>query len=131
MEDLLGFIFELLFEALFELILGVIVAGAYRALRRFFVTARRGNPMTATSVLIIVGFVLGFLSLLVFPHPLVPPSRLHGISLIISPVIMGLAMAAIGRGARRRGRVPVRIESFGYGFAFAFAFALVRLLMLR
>ena len=131
MEDLLGFIFELLFEALFELFLGVAVAGAYRALRHFFVIARRGNPIAATVVLIIVGFALGFLSVLVFPHPLVHPSKLHGISLIISPVITGSAMAAIGRGIRRRGRVPVRIESFGYGFAFAFAFALVRFLLVR
>jgi hypothetical protein len=38
-------------------------------------------------------------------------------------------MAAIGRGVRRRGSIPVRIESFGYGYTFAFAFALVRILM--
>jgi hypothetical protein len=56
---------------------------------------------------------------------------MHGISLLISPLLTGLAMATVGRGVRRRGRAPVRIESFGYGFAFAFAFALVRFLMVR
>jgi hypothetical protein len=130
MEEFLGFILELLLEAGFEFILGATVAGAYRGFRHLSVTARRGNPIAATAILIIIGLALGLLSVLVFPHPLVHPTRLHGISLIISPVITGLAMAAIGRGVQRRGRVPVEIESFGYGFAFAFAVALIRLLVI-
>jgi hypothetical protein len=131
MEDLLGFIFELLFEALFEIVLSAIVAGVYRSLRHFWITARRGNPLAAAALLVIVGLALGFLSVLIFPHPLVHPPKLHGISLLISPLLAGLAMAAIGRGVRRRGRAPVRIESFGFGFAFAFAVALIRYLMIR
>ena len=131
MEDLLGFILELLFEALFEFILGAIVAVAYRLLRHFRVTARRGNPILATAMLITIGLFLGFLSVLFFPHPLVHPSKLHGISLLISPALTGLGMAAIGSRVRRRGRLPVQIESFGYGFAFAFAIALIRFLSVR
>lgn len=119
MEDLLGFIFELLFEALFEIVLSAIVAGVYRSVRHFRVTARRGNPIVAAVLLVIVGLVLGFLSVLIFPHPLVHPSKVHGISLLISPLVAGIAMAAVGRGVRRRGRAPVQIESFGFGFAFA------------
>jgi hypothetical protein len=131
MEDLLGFILELLFEALFEIVLSAIVAGVYRSLRHFWITARRGNPIAAAVLLVIVGLALGFLSVLIFPHPLVHPSKVHGISLLISPLLAGLAMAAVGRGVRRRGRAPVRIESFGFGFAFAFAVALIRYLMTR
>jgi hypothetical protein len=131
MEDLLGFIFELLCEALFEICLSAIVAGVYRSVRHFRVTARRGNPIAAAVLLVIVGLALGFLSVLIFPHPLVHPSRLHGISLLISPLLAGLAMAAVGRGVQRRGRAPVRIESFGFGFVFAFAVALIRFLMVR
>jgi len=95
--DLLGFIFDLLFEALTEIALAAIVASAYRAARRFRVTARRGSPVFATVILIMVGLVLGFLSILLFPHPLVHPSEMHGISLLISPFLTGMAMAAIGR----------------------------------
>ncbi len=131
MEDLLGFIFELLFEALFEIILSAIVAGVYRSARHFWITTRRANPIAAAVLLVVVGLALGSLSALIFPHPLVHPSKLHGISLLISPLLAGLAMAAIGRGVQRRGRVPVRIESFGYGFAFAFAVALIRFVMVR
>jgi len=40
-------------------------------------------------------------------------------------------MAAIGRTVRRRGHLPVRVESFSYGFTFAFAFSLIRILLVR
>ena len=78
-----------------------------------------------------MGLGLGFLSSLVLPHPLVHPSKLHGISLLISPVITGLIMGMVGQMVRRRGNTPVRIESFAYGFTFAFAFALLRLLIVH
>jgi hypothetical protein len=126
MEDMLGFILELLFEALIEIGLSAIIAGAYRLFRGFRITARRGSPVFAAAILITIGLLLGFLSVAIFPHPLVHPSRFHGISLLISPVVTGLVMAAVGGGIRRRGRIPVRIESFGYGFAFAFTFAFIR-----
>jgi len=131
MEEFLGFIFELLFEALIEIVLGAIVAGAYRSLRHFRIAAWRGNPILATAILISVGLTLGFLSVPVFPHPLVPPPSMHGIGLLLSPLLTGAGMAAIGRGVRRRGRVPVRIESFGYGFAFAFGIELIRFFFVR
>ena len=65
------------------------------------------------------------------PHPLVHPSKLHGIRLLISPMISGLVLGGIGRTVRQRGRTPVQIESFCWGFTFAFAVALTRLLMVR
>ncbi len=131
MEDFLGFVLELLVDALLEFGIGALVAGVYRLVRHIWVKARRGNPVAAATSLVVAGSALGLLSVLVFPHPIVHPSKLHGISLLISPLLAGLAMAAVGRGVRRRGRTPVRIESFGYGFAFAFAVALVRFLMVR
>jgi len=135
MEDfllaLLGFLLELLGEALTDLAFAAIVDGVSRAFRQVGTSARRGDPIAAIAALIASGVALGFSSAIVFPHPLVHQSRFHGISLLIGPVITGLVMAAIGRWVRRRGRTPVQIESFGSGFAFAFAFALVRILMVR
>jgi hypothetical protein len=71
------------------------------------------------------------LSAWMFPHPLVHTSKLHGISLLFSPVATGLVMAYIGRVWRRRGRTSVRIESFSYGFTFALAMALIRFWLVR
>jgi 4-amino-4-deoxy-L-arabinose transferase-like glycosyltransferase len=135
MEDfllgLLGIIFEVLVDSVDEIAFAAIVAAGNRLARRFRVTARRGSPVLATAILITVGVLLGLLSTLIFPHPLLHASKHHGISLLVSPVITGLAMALIGRSVRRRGRVPVQIESFGYGFAFAFAMALIRFLQVN
>lgn len=68
---------------------------------------------------------MGGISVLFFPHPIVHPSRFHGVSLIISPVLALLGMSFVGSTMRKRNRV-MQLESFGYGFAFAFGMALVR-----
>lgn len=135
MEDfllgLLGCILELLGETLTDIAFAALVDTALRALRRLGFSARRGSPIAAAIILIAAGVALGFLSAIVVPHPLVHPSKYHGMSLLIGPVITGLVMAAVGRGVRRRGRDPVRIEGFGYGLTFAFAFALIRILIVH
>lgn len=150
MEDLLGFIFELALEVLIQIVFeagvdtasrayhpGEDVAAVSRAHRRFRLapllrlTLGRTNPPFAILKFTLLGLALSFVSVLVLPHPFVHPSKFHGISLLISPVITGLIMGFIGRTVRRRGKAPVQIESFAYGFTFAFAFALVRLLMVH
>ncbi len=135
MDDLIGAILagllELLAEFLLDVALGELAGLLSRLIRRFTVTVKRGNPVATTVVFILVGAVFGFLSTWMFPHPVVHPSRFHGISLLISPVLTGIAMAWIGRAWRRRGRASVRIESFGYGFTFALAMSLVRFWLVR
>lgn len=135
--EILGFILELLFEILIQLFFEGAVAAASRAPRRFRfapflrVTLSPQNPPLTILKFTLLGFGLGSLSVLVLPHPLVHPSKLHGISLLISPIITGLIMSFVGRTVRRRGKSPVRIESFVYGFTFAFAFAMVRFIVVR
>jgi hypothetical protein len=150
MEDLLGFILEFVLEVLIQFIFeaGIdAVSRAYRpkedvdavsrANRRFrFVpylrlTLSRTNPPFTVLKFTLLGLALSFVSILVLPHPLVHPSKFHGVSLLISPVTTGLIMGLIGRSVRRRGKTPVQIESFAYGFTFAFVFALIRLLIVH
>ena len=139
MEELLTAIFgaileglaEVLIQLLFELFVAALARAISRAVRRGMIGLRRANPVWATTSFALLGIGTGFLSILIFPHPLVHPSKVHGISLLISPLLTGLVMALIGRTVRRRGRTSVRIESFGYGFTFALAMALVRFWLLR
>jgi hypothetical protein len=135
MDELFGAILAGIAELVAEILIEAVFAGLAgvlsRAFRLFKVKVRRADPVVATVMFGLVGVSSGFLSALFFPHHLVHPTRLHGISLLISPILTGLLMAQIGRTVRRCGRQPVRIESFGYGFVFALAMALVRFWLVR
>ena len=85
------------------------------------------SPVVASGAYAVLGAFTGWLSLLVFPHRIVRRSRVHGISLIVSPIVAGLVMSSIGSLMRRYGKAAIQIESFWCGFAFALGMALVRL----
>jgi len=123
---LLSGLIELFLEAFFELVAAAILDLVSRAVARVFEGLEISSPVLASVGYGLVGVLTGGLSLLIFPHPLVHPSRIHGISLLVSPVIAGVVMSVIGSILRERDKKVVRIESFGYGFAFAFGIAVVR-----
>ena len=129
-ELLLG-VAELLFEVFFELAAAALLDLLLRAIGSLFNKFETSSPVRASSIYALLGALSGVLSVLIFPHPLFHPSRIHGISLLISPVIAGLLMALLGSTLRKRGKKVVRLESFGYGFAFAFGMALIRLIYAR
>jgi hypothetical protein len=122
---------EVFLNALLEISAGAFVALISRATRRLSSAVFGSNRFLAPMVFALLGIAAGFLSVLIFPHRLVHPSRFHGISLLISPIITGLVMSQVGRAVRRRGQESVEIESFGYGFTFALAMAIVRLTLVK
>jgi len=142
MEDLLGAILEILGEVLIELLMagatdvlartagGRATEGVHRrrgaVLRRWFVEFDRIGPVLSGVVFALLGCGAGLLSLAVFPHPVFLTHRLHGASLLISPIAAGFGMSFIGWMVGRRGGSRARIETFRYGFIFALAMAIVR-----
>jgi len=135
MDELLTGILELIAEVAFEAFVEIVLVGLasllFRAIGKFFKAVSDVNPVATTFALGLLGALVGFLSVVIYPHPLVHPSRYHGVSVVASPLITGFVMSQLGRLLRNRGKNATPIESFGYGFAFAFAMALVRFLMLR
>jgi hypothetical protein len=131
LAGLLSAVAELLFEVLFQVVVEALVALIVQSLRNVFEEPDAVNPILAAIGYLLLGIVFGFASLLLFPHPLFHPSKFHGISLVISPVITGLVMSWVGSTLRRRGRQAVRIESFGYGFTFALGMAIIRFTFAR
>jgi hypothetical protein len=122
-------LFELLFalaELFLELAGEAILDFALRAIARVFEDSEISSPVLASVGYGLLGVLTGGLSLLIFPHPLFHPSRIHGISLLINPVIAGSVMSLIGSMLRKRDKRVVQIENFRYGFAFAFGMALLR-----
>ena len=135
MEDFLfaalSAIAEVLFEVFLEVALESLVALIARSVRNLLEESSAIPPAFAAAGYGLLGSVFGAASLLIYPHPLFHPSRLHGISLIISPGITGLVMSQVGNLLRRKGRRPMQIESFGYGFTFALGYAGIRLIFAR
>ena len=123
---LLEVLLEIFFEAAFEFAAEFLGALVLRGVAEVFDTSEFKNPLLASVGYVFLGGVAGGLSLLFFPHPLVHPSRVPGLSVLISPVLAGLGMSLVGSTRRKRNKKAMQIESFGYGFAFAFGMALVR-----
>src|SRR3979409_329603 len=124
--SLLELFFEFFFEAAFEFAAEFLASFIWRGVAAVFDTTDFKNPALACIGYVFLGGVAGGLSLLLFPHPLVHPSRVPGLSVVISPVLSGLGMSLVGSTLRKRNKKAVQIESFGYGFAFALGMALVR-----
>lgn len=135
MDDLISQILLTMAGALLELVLEfageAIVVLLLRAGRKLFTTLLAANQVLSILLIALLGVALGFSSVSLFPHPLVHPSRYHGISLVLSPLMAGAVMAQVGRLVRSRGAEPVANESFGYGFVLALSMALVRFVMVR
>lgn len=123
LECIINFFADFLLQLICELVLEF-------GLRRFADNAstERCIPVISFVGYGILGLFAGGASLLLFPHPFTRSSRFHGISLLITPVLTGLAMSCMGWLRKRQGKVVLRIDTFSYGFIFAFGIALIRLL---
>ena len=124
MEFLLEIFLEFLIQIVGEVLLDVVLHASSR-----FVRAREALNALLTLIMYFgLGLFVGWLSILILPKAFVRSSNLHGISLLITPVLAGFTMSAIGGFRRRQGKLLIRLETFSCGFIFAFAMALIRLL---
>lgn len=131
MEDFLAVILSTIADVLLELVLDALFALIGRVLEDIFAGIRKPVPFVTAISAVLLGAASGELSLVIFPHPLVRPSKIHGISLLLSPMLTGFVMAMVGRGLRRLGKRTLPTETFTYVFLFAFAIALVRFVFVK
>ncbi len=117
---------ELILELVLQVVVESLVELGFHSLGE---TMRRPrNPWLAALGFVLMGFLIGGLSLLVFPENFVPEEwRL--LNLAVTPILAGFLMSLIGAWRTRRGDNRMRIDRFGYGFLFAFAFGLIRFLL--
>ena len=113
---------EIFFEIVLQLFAEVLFEFGLQSLAEPF--QRRPNPWVAGIGYVMLGASLGGLSLLFFRGQLVAPWRV--VNLMVTPVIAGLCMMAIGAWRARRGDRVLRIDQFAYGYLFALSFALIR-----
>ena len=130
MEDfLLGMLWAILepiLEGLIEYVFGAILGFLLRGLGEVFKVTKIESPPLAAFGYALFGVLAGVISLIFFPYRIVHRSKVPGLSLIVSPVIVGLLMSLTGSILRRQNKRVIRLESFWYGFAFALGMALWR-----
>jgi len=120
---MLEFLFEIFGEFLIQVIGEALVEiGLHTWADR---SRRPVHPLLSMLGHAFFGAVIGGLSLLVFPHNLVPP-QLRLPNLVLTPLAVGGLMAWMGAWRARRGQAPLQIDRFACGSLFAFALALVR-----
>jgi hypothetical protein len=135
MEELLSALLcgaiEMLLEAFMQIVGEAIIALIVRSTRNVVAESKEMSPVLAASGYLLLGVTCGAVSVFIFPHPIIHPSKFHGISLLLSPVITGLVMAQVGLVLQRKDKNTVRIESFWYGFTFALGMAFIRFFFTR
>ncbi len=115
--QLLGeFLIQIIGEALFEL-------GLHSMAEPF---RKPPNPWLAALGYSVFGVIVGVISLFIFPDYLVHSKAFRFANLIITPIVVGVCMAALGAWRMRRGHAVFRIDKFAYGYLFALVIAIVR-----
>ena len=122
------FLLQIFLEFLLQVVGGVITGVVLHALSRFIRSRRTLNALITLIMYLTLGLFVGWLSILILPEAFVRSSNLHGISLLITPVLAGFTMSALGWIRLRQRKTLIRLETFSCGFIFAFAMALIRLL---
>jgi hypothetical protein len=115
-------VFGLIGEFLLQIVLEMLAELGLHAIGE---TARpQPRPFLAALGYLLLGFIVGALSLLIAPDFLIAGS-LRLANLVLAPVAAGFAMSALGAW-RAHGRATVRLDRFAYGYLFALALAAVR-----
>jgi hypothetical protein len=121
LEALLQLLGELCLQVFFEL---AVELGYHRLAETL--RERSRNPVLATIGFVIWGGIAGGISLLIFPYSVVTDPTFRQLNLVVTPLLAGFVMTAIGRLRARKGQDLVRLDRFGYAFAFALSMATVR-----
>jgi hypothetical protein len=92
---------------------------------------RKARPVLARVGQFLMGVAAGILSVLLFGRRLVPRPLIPGLSLVLSPIVTGIAMDWMGELLSERGKRRPALFSFWAGAVFAFGMALVRFVYLE
>jgi hypothetical protein len=127
---MLAFLLELLLELGVEAVLQIFFSEGISAYKTSFQRNNR-DPVEASFAYLLLGGCLSFVLALLVPEPILPPSPIPGLSLLLVPLALGMTMHYWGRFRRSRGHATSNLATFYGGAAFAFGVALVRFYFVR
>ena len=124
--QILGWLFELFGELLLQMLFEALAEAFGHALRLPLRGRQPVRPWLAAIGYVLFGAAAGGLTLWLVPELYIKTPGLRLANLLITPVLAGLVMEAIGTWRERRDKEVLRLESFAYGYLFALAMATVR-----
>ncbi len=127
---MIALLLDLLFGVLWVGGGNAVIEGVARAIGATFGRTDRQHPVAAGVGLFLMGAALGGLSCAVWPYQVAANGPFPGVSLIVSPLVNGLALEAIGRWRDRRRKPRSYLSTFWGGALFAFGMAGVRFWLL-
>ena len=125
MEFIVELLFEIFGELLLQLALELLAEVGLRAVGRPF--EKPLHPLAGGIGYALLGGIAGGLSLWWFPQLFIGSHAGRIANVVVTPLLAGSAMAALGAWRRRRNERTVLLDRFAYAFIFAMAMALVRL----
>ena len=151
-EIFVEILFEIFAPLIFEVLFEVLICGFFSLLGDFISTIfeKTGDAIEATTdalgsateaaesatkigclivfILLVTGIGAGFVISLVFPDRIFKPIPITGISLLITPLVMGLVMSLVGKWKVNHDRKPSFMATFLGGALFGLAAAGTRLI---
>ena len=153
-EIFVEILFEIFAPLIFEVLFEVIICGFFSLLGELISTLveKTGDAIEAASealgdateavassvkigflivfILLVTGIGAGFAISLVFPDRIFKPIPITGISLLITPLVMGLVMSLVGKWKVNHDRKPSFMATFLGGALFGLAAAGTRLIFI-
>lgn len=126
LAEIFLFVVQLVLEVFAEALLELGLSGLKQALGR----ANR-NPLLAAIGYLILGGVVGGISIWLWPQRLLRSAPVPGLGLLLSPLAGGAAMEAWGRFRRSGGHATTNLATFLGGAVFALGYAMVRFIWVR
>lgn len=125
--EVLGAVFELLGEAVLALLAEFASRVLWRMLRKGGEALEKLSVATYLFLAVASGVLCGWLSVQIAPTRIIHMAHVHGLSLLLAPLLVGTAMAWLRTtGGHRASGAELR-RSMAFGAVFAFCMALMRL----
>jgi hypothetical protein len=125
-------ILEIILTALFEILPGSILQIFINAVYLNFKNAKEYNKTHKALALLgsfLLGSIFGLISYFIYPNRIINNVLFPGISLFISPIIVGVIMKILGEKRIEAGKGITILATFGGGGLFAFSYASIRFLL--
>ena len=114
-----------------QLLAEVLAESGLEAIREAVRPSKPARPLVAAIGYVLLGALLAFLSLWVFPRSFAHHTWLRLANLVIAPAFAGWVLVSVGQWRVGRGQSRLYLHRFTYGYLFALTFALVRFVFSR